>query len=107
MGLLALLAKGELHHGWYYAHLVSWLILVIAIALHLLMSIRVGGIPLILSMSNWRFRSQDSPTLWYKHFSNWRSNFGVTMVKQWLSSLSILKVIEIFVLITIVLAMII
>ena len=101
------LPQGELGHFWYYAHLVSWLILVIAIALHLLMSIKVGGIPLILSMSHWRFRSKDSPILWYEHLSNWRSNFGNRMVKQWLSSPSLLKIIEIFVLITIVLAWII
>ena len=101
------LPQGELDHVWYYAHLISWLILVIAIALHLLMSIKVGGLPLILSMSNWRFRNKDSPTLWRKHFSNWRSNFGIRMLKQWLLSLSLLKALEIFVLITIIFAWII
>ena len=70
------------------------------------MSIKVGGVPLILSMINWRFRSKDSPALWRKHFSNWRSNFDVRIIKQWLSSLSLLKIIEIFVFITIVSALI-
>ena len=98
------LPQDELNHVWYYAHLISWLILVIAIALHLLMSIKIGGIPLVLSMTNWRFRSKDSPTLWRKHLSNWRSNFGIRMVEQWLLSLSLLKALEISVLITIVLA---
>jgi hypothetical protein len=101
------LPQGELNHFWYYAHLISWLILVIAIALHLLMSIKVGGIPLILSMLNWRFRSQDSPALWRKHLDDWRNNFRIIMVKQWLSSLSLLKVLEVVVLITIVSAWII
>ncbi|WP_041619150.1 cytochrome b/b6 domain-containing protein [Stanieria cyanosphaera] len=98
------LPQGELNHIWYYAHLISWLILVIFIALHLLMSVKVGGIPLILSMINWQFRSQDSPTLWCKHITNWPSNFDHAIVKQWFLSLSTLKIIEIFVLISIVLA---
>jgi hypothetical protein len=94
------LPQGELNHFWYSAHLISWLILVIAIALHLLMSIRVGGIPLVLSMLNWRFRSQDSPALWRQHLLNWRSNFSMRMVRQWLSW-SLLKILEILVLMTI------
>ena len=98
------LPQGELNHTWYYIHLISWLILVHCIALHLLMSVKVGGIPLIVSMINWQLRSQDSPTFWRKHIANWYSNFGITKVKQWLSSLALLNVIEIFVLITIVLA---
>ncbi|NJL81500.1 MAG: cytochrome b/b6 domain-containing protein [Richelia sp. RM2_1_2] len=98
------LPQGELNHTWYYAHLISWLVLVSCIALHLLMSIKVGSIPLILSMLNWQFRSKDSPVLWGKNCDSWRSNFNIIMIKQWLSSLSLLKVIEIFVLINIVLA---
>jgi len=101
------LPQGELNHRWYYAHLISWLVLVTCIALHLLMSIKVGSLPLILSMINWRFRSKDSPTLWRKNFDNWRDNFDITTIKQWLSSQDLLKFIEIFVLITIVSAWII
>lgn len=98
------LPQGELNHRWYYAHLVSWLVLLICIAFHVLMSIKVGGVPLILSMLNWRFRSQDNPNLWRKNFDVWRSNFDIVMVKQWFSSVSLLKIIEIFVLINVVLA---
>ena len=98
------LPQGELNHGWYYAHLISWLVLVICIAFHVLMSIKVGGLPLILSMVNLRFRSQDNPSLWRENFEIWRSNFDMVMVKQWLSSFNLLKIIEIFVLINIVLA---
>lgn len=110
------LPQGELDHFWYYAHLISWLILATAIALHLLMSIKVGGIPLVLSMLDWQFRSQDSPALWRKHLTHWRNNFFVRegwrgveiiMVKQWLSSLSLLKALEVVILITIVSAWII
>lgn len=94
------LPQGELDRTWYYAHLISWLILVICLALHLLMNIKVGGIPLILSMLNWQFRERDSPALW-------RNNFEIIIVKRWLSSFSWLKFLEFFVLITIVLAWII
>ena len=96
------LPQGELDRAWYYAHLVSWLILFACIALHLLMSLKVGGIPLILSMTHCRFRSKDSPNLWYKHLANWRSKFKPEMFVRWLSSLHLLKVLEILILITIV-----
>ncbi|BAY85311.1 hypothetical protein NIES267_48100 [Calothrix parasitica NIES-267] len=101
------LPQGELNHSWYYAHLISWLVLVICIAFHVLMSIKVGGIPLILSMLNLRFRSKDNPSLWRNNFDVWRDNFDMVMVKQWLSSLDFLKIIEIFVLINILLSWII
>ena len=71
------------------------------------MGIKVGGIPLILSMIHGQFRSKDSPALWRKHFSNWRNSFGVAMVKQWLFPCSLHKILEVFVLTTIVLAWII
>jgi cytochrome b561 len=66
------LPKGELNHTWYYAHLTAWVIMVIAIALHLLMNAKVGGAPLLLSMLNWKFREQDSPKLWPSYLSQWR-----------------------------------
>jgi hypothetical protein len=65
------LPKGELNHTWYYAHLTAWVIMVIAIALHLLMNAKVGGAPLLLSMLNWKFREQESPKLWPSHLSQW------------------------------------
>jgi hypothetical protein len=98
------LPKGELNHTWYYAHLIAWSILVVAIALHFLMSIKVGGIPLILSMLHGKIRSQDSPLLWREHIINWRNNSAQMIIQRWLSSISLLKIIEIFVLVTIVLA---
>jgi Prokaryotic cytochrome b561 len=102
------LPQGELNHFWYSAHLVAWLILVMAIALHLLMSIRVGGIPLVLSMLNWRFRSKDSPGLWFNHVLAWRdpqasgaNPLTLRLIRQWLSFAAPLKILEIFVLIVI------
>jgi hypothetical protein len=99
------LPQGELNHFWYSAHLVAWLILVMAIALHLLMSIKVGGIPLILSMLHWRFRSQDSPALWRQHLLHWRAPqasganpLTISLIWQWLSFPAPLKILEILVL---------
>jgi len=51
------LPNGELDRPWYYAHLISWVIRVVCIALHLLINAKVGGLPLLLSMLNWRFRA--------------------------------------------------
>ncbi len=101
------LPQGELAHFWYYAHLISWVILVIAIALHLLMSIKVGGTALILSMVERQFRSQDTPKLWRKHWKKWRNNFSITVLKKWFLPFSLLKFLEIFMLTTIILGWII
>ncbi len=65
------LPKGELEHGWYYAHLISWVVMVGAIALHLLMNAKVGGSPLLLSMLSWKFHQKDSPMLWPAHLASW------------------------------------
>lgn len=65
------LPQGELNHFWYYAHLLSWVVMIVAIALHLLINARVGGTPLLLSMLNWHFREKDSPVLWKGHIKQW------------------------------------
>lgn len=65
------LPQGELTHFWYYAHLVSWVVMVSAIALHLLVNAKVGGTPLLLSVLTWQFREKDSPSLWLTHLSQW------------------------------------
>lgn len=58
------LPAGEINHSWYYLHLSAWVILVICLAIHLLMIIKVGGTPLILSMFEWQYVPEDSPLLW-------------------------------------------
>jgi len=68
------LPKGELNHAWYYAHLISWIIMVITISLHLLLNARIGGASMLLSMLNWQFHAKDSPTLWITQISNWWSS---------------------------------
>lgn len=99
------LPNGELDRFWYYAHLVSWLIIVVCIALHLLMNAKVGGLPLLLSMLQWRFRAKDNPALWSTNIASWWSWRRSTQLS--LPSISLLTVLEIVVLISIVAAWII
>lgn len=67
------LPDGELDHAWYYAHLGSWVVMVVTILLHWLLNAKVGGSPLLLSMLTWQFRAQDSPRLWSTHVTQWWS----------------------------------
>jgi len=94
------LPRGELNHAWYYAHLVSWAIVVIAIALHLLMNAKVGGLPLLRSMLNWQFRNQDSPKLWSTHLSTWWSNLRQSSWAACLQSAQAMPVLELVILIS-------
>lgn len=94
------LPRGELNHSWYYAHLIAWVIVVVAIALHLLMNARVGGAPLLLSMLSWQFRDKDSPTLWFAHISQWWSRFRQGSWSNWFKPVSALIVLEFAILIS-------
>ena len=101
------LPKGELNHAWYYAHLIAWVIMVIAIALHLLINVKVGGVPLLLSMLNWRWRDKDSPTLWTAHLVQWWSSLLQGSRENWFQSQHILLWLESAILFTIIAAWII
>ncbi|MEM8503978.1 MAG: cytochrome b/b6 domain-containing protein [Cyanobacteria bacterium P01_D01_bin.1] len=65
------LPKGELDHAWYYAHLAGWVVMVVAIALHVLLNAKVGGVPWLLSMFSRQFRKVDSPRFWHIHIRWW------------------------------------
>lgn len=60
------LETGDLNHIWYSFHLLGWVILFSSLLLHLLMIIKVGGAPLLLSMINLKNRDRDSPKDWVK-----------------------------------------
>ncbi|MDX2242870.1 MAG: cytochrome b/b6 domain-containing protein [Leptolyngbyaceae cyanobacterium bins.302] len=53
------LPNGEMDHVAYFMHLIAWVLVLIGIAIHVLMSAKVGGIPLLVSMVNVKFRSDD------------------------------------------------
>ena len=59
------LPAGELTQVWYYLHASGWAVLVFCLAMHLLMSAKVGGLPLILSMFDAAYRPEDSPAAWW------------------------------------------
>jgi hypothetical protein len=77
------LPNGELEHFWYWSHLLSWVIMVISLACHLLVSAKVGGLPFLVSMFNWLYKSQDSPLLWKNHLKNYSHNFNFSWIKSW------------------------
>lgn len=60
------LPAGELTQLWYYLHASGWVVLVFCLAMHLLMSAKVGGLPLILSMFDAAYRPKDSPAVWWQ-----------------------------------------
>ncbi|MEL6605441.1 MAG: cytochrome b/b6 domain-containing protein [Cyanobacteria bacterium J06614_10] len=65
------LPKGELNHAWYEAHVVSWVVMLGAIALHGLLNARLGGLSLLLSMWHTKVRATDSPRRWPGQIMLW------------------------------------
>lgn len=60
------LPLGEFFHFWYSAHLLAWAVMTLSIPLHLLMIIKVGGVPLILSMISLYNRPGDDWGAWLR-----------------------------------------
>ncbi|MCY7383311.1 MAG: cytochrome b/b6 domain-containing protein [Microcoleus sp. CAN_BIN18] len=60
------LPAGDLTQVWYYLHISGWAVLVFCLLMHLLMSAKVGGFPLILSMFDTAYRPDDSPAAWWQ-----------------------------------------
>lgn len=87
------LPAGEIYHQWYLAHLAAWLCMFVSLALHLLLGVKVGGIPLIVSMFNWKMSDRDTFRFWLLDIKVKHSN-------------SILKFIEVVVIGGIILAFI-
>lgn len=70
------LPNGQLNYWQYNLHLLGWLVMAIAILLHILMGIKVGSVPLLLSMINIKYRPEDSPTLWWGKIRSWLRGIG-------------------------------
>ncbi|MEO0408379.1 MAG: cytochrome b/b6 domain-containing protein [Cyanobacteria bacterium P01_A01_bin.135] len=94
------LPQGELNHGWYYAHLISWVVMVGVIALHLLLKAKVGGAPLLLSMLNWRFIEKDHPARWPTHIQAWQTHIRSKPWIHWIGSLTTLAPLESLILVS-------
>ncbi|BAY79449.1 hypothetical protein NIES25_59340 (plasmid) [Nostoc linckia NIES-25] len=94
------LPRGEVYHIWYSLHLSAWVVMVCCVAIHVLMSTKVGGAPLLLSMFSWKFRPEDSPVLWSSRFRGWLSrsaNFGA-LLSNFMQNNFYLRIIEVIVL---------
>ncbi|MBD2480733.1 cytochrome b/b6 domain-containing protein [Planktothrix sp. FACHB-1365] len=69
------LPNGEFNHLWYFVHLIAWVIILFSILLHVLMVVKVGGFPLIVSMFKTNYKPQDHPKLWLNNIQNWCQRF--------------------------------
>ncbi len=58
------LRDGQLHHLAYSLHLVAWLLIGLAVVLHVAGSLRLGGTPLLASMASTSLRPGDRPGDW-------------------------------------------
>ncbi|WP_072621565.1 cytochrome b/b6 domain-containing protein [Spirulina major] len=97
------LPQGELDHFWYFAHLLSWAVMLGAIAFHLLMTAKVGGVPLLVSVWRWPYRPKDSPRLWWGHAMTWRQQWRSNIAQAWRSRSLPLKILETTVLLMVIL----
>lgn len=59
------LREGQLQHLAYHLHLLAWLALALAVAVHLLELLRRGGVALAGSMLSLHLRSRDQPRDWW------------------------------------------
>ena len=67
------LPAGKINHQAYLVHLVAWGIMFVAVALHLLLGIKVGGVPLLASMISLQQREGDRPQNWLQGFQRQQS----------------------------------
>jgi hypothetical protein len=65
------LRNGELHHLAYGLHLLAWLLIGLAVLLHVGESLRLGGVPLLASMASTAMRTGDRPGDWPAPVQRW------------------------------------
>lgn len=64
--------KNGVFSDWAYSlHVLSWLGLVLGLLLHILLSLKVGGVPLVLSIVNVNVRKVDQPSHWPQRLLTW------------------------------------
>jgi hypothetical protein len=54
------LPDGDLMQTWYLLHLTGWAVMTVCLFIHLLTHLKVGGVPLLLSMSSLKSRPEDN-----------------------------------------------
>ncbi len=68
------LPTGDLNQLWYTIHIIAWLLLVLSLATHLLMGLKVGGLQLTLSMLSTKYRANDAPSTWLSKIRSFLSS---------------------------------
>ncbi|UKO98036.1 cytochrome b/b6 domain-containing protein [Nostoc sp. UHCC 0870] len=97
------LPTGELNHSWYYLHLIAWVVIIFCLAIHVLMSSKVGGVPLLVSMFLLKVRTEDTPSHWLNGLRGWWGNLSANFGT---GNNLLLRVVEVMVLLGIVAAFI-
>lgn len=64
--------KTGVFSDWGYGlHVLSWLGMLLGLLLHVLLSLKVGGVPLVLSIANFNVRDKDKPSHWPQRLLHW------------------------------------
>jgi len=98
------LPEGELNHFWYYLHLISLIIVVLAIAGHLLTMAKIGGFSFLLSILKQDVREDENPKHWLDKIQSFSGNYKEIIINEWEKTPAYLKVSEIFFILIIILA---
>ncbi|WPF89570.1 cytochrome b/b6 domain-containing protein [Cyanobacterium aponinum AL20118] len=101
------LPQGELNHYWYYLHLISLIIVVLAIAFHVLTIAKIGSFSFLLSIFKLDFREDENPKYWLNKIKSLPENYREIMINEWTKTPVYLKISEIVLIFTIILAWII
>ena len=64
------LRQGQLHHLIYSLHLMAWVLMAIAVAIHVAAVWQRGGLPLARSMASFSLRKGDLPADWFLQIRN-------------------------------------
>ncbi|MFN9485961.1 MAG: cytochrome b/b6 domain-containing protein [Cyanobacteriota bacterium] len=59
------LRDGQFHHLGYSVHLFAWLLIALAVTLHVVAVLQRGGLPLVRSMASIQLRPGDLPGNWF------------------------------------------
>lgn len=65
------LRQGQLHHWVYSLHLLSWLLIAVAVLCHVCGVLRLGGLPLARSMFHPAIQRGDQPGDWPSQLTRW------------------------------------
>lgn len=93
MGVLAVLSgdgvsddalmAGTGHNPAYWVHVFAWLGMVMLTGCHLLLSVKVGGVPLLMSVVSLTVRPQDSPQQWPRQWQKWVAKGRDWLRQRW------------------------